>query len=61
MYLRALLAINSGKKSIGIVLLDSARRIYVSDGRFMLLYNRLVAKKNDSAAISIDSTNQMAQ
>jgi tetratricopeptide (TPR) repeat protein len=61
MYLRALIAINSGKKSIGIALLDSARRIYVSDGRFLLLYNRLVAKKNDSAAISIDSTNQMAQ
>lgn len=59
MYLRALIAFNSGNKSIGITLLDSAQKIYVADGRFAALYNQFVSKKIDSVVITVDSTQEI--
>ncbi len=58
-YLRALLQLNAGQKSQSISLLDSVRKIYKSDSRFTLLYDRLVGRKIDSSISVKDSTQEM--
>lgn len=59
LYLRALLQMNAGQKSKSIALLDSVRKIYKSDARFTLLYDRLVGRKIDSSVSVKDSTQQI--
>lgn len=59
LYSRALIQMNIGQKSASIALLDSARKIYISDGRFTALYDRLVGKRIDSNQISQDTAQQI--
>jgi hypothetical protein len=54
-------ALNRGEKSKSVALLDSVRKVYVGDGRFSLLYDRLVGKKRDSVTVIQDSTHQIVQ
>lgn len=59
LYLKLLAALNRGEKSKSITLLDSIRKVYASDGRFSLLYDRLLGKKQDSVNSVPDSTIQI--
>ena len=59
LYLKVLVALNRGEKSKSVALLDSARKVYVGDGRFSLMYDRLVGKKIDSVNNTQDSTQQI--
>jgi tetratricopeptide (TPR) repeat protein len=59
LYLKLLAALNRGEKSKSITLLDSIRKVYASDGRFSLLYDRLLGKKQDSVNSVPDSTQQI--
>lgn len=59
LYSRAIIQLNVGQKSASIALLDSARKIYISDGRFTALYDRLVGKRIDSNQISQDTAQQI--
>ncbi len=58
-YLKVLVALNRGEKTKSIKLLDSMKKVYASDGRFSLLYDRLVGKKPDSVQTTLDSTQQI--
>ncbi len=59
LYLKLLGSLNRGEKSKSISLLDSIRKVYASDGRFSLLYDRLLGKKQDSVNSVPDSTQQI--
>ncbi|MDU0808121.1 tetratricopeptide repeat protein [Aquirufa regiilacus] len=59
LYLKVLGTLNRGQKSKSISLLDSIRKVYATDGRFTILYDRLVGKKTDSVNSTLDSTQQI--
>jgi tetratricopeptide (TPR) repeat protein len=59
LYLKLLGALNRGEKLKSISLVDSIRKVYASDSRFSLLYDRLVGKKPDSVLTTTDSTQQI--
>ncbi len=58
MFNQALVYLYLGQKSRSFEVLDSARRMYVSDYRFINLRNRLMTKRVDSTLNLTDSTGQ---
>lgn len=58
LYNQVLVYINMGQKSRSLSMLDSARKQFVTDSRFILLRDRLMGKRIDSSMVTMDSTTQ---
>lgn len=58
LYNQVLVYLNMGQKSRSLAILDTARRQFDTDIRFMQLRDRLLGKRLDSTVITVDSTAQ---
>jgi len=58
MFNQAIVYLNLGQKSRSLSILDSARKLFVTDVRFVNLRDRLIGKRIDSTIIAADSTAQ---